>query len=102
MKRQPSTQLRAILVIVNYPALKPIILPVIDFDTETIFFEELGYGALSGGIKTAVTWIYCIWTDELPPREWGWRDPFEGFGVMDSELQQLILRAMLFRHGRLR
>jgi len=97
--KKPSTQLKAILLIANYPALKPVVLPLIDTETETIFFEDLSYGSLSGGIKTAVTWIYCIWTDELPPREWGWRDPFEGFGVMDAELQKLILKAMAYRHG---
>lgn len=108
-----TKQLEAILILANDPRLKPILMPIIDQENETIDWERLSYGVLSGGIKAAVSWAFCIWTDGQVPEEDlqdhktpgpisfanDWRDPFEGFGVMDRELQIVVLKALAHRHA---
>lgn len=103
-------------MIANYPAVKPHLLPYIDEAKEDIHWDKMGYGGLSGGVKTAISWAYCIWTDRAIPSVYlegnpkdddsdfirNWRDPFEGFGAMDSELQMLCLNALAHRHQTLK
>jgi hypothetical protein len=108
-----TRQMEAILIIASDPRLKAILSPIIDQENEEIHWEKLNYGVLSGGIRTAVSWAFCIWTDGQVPRsayddnqtlpdpmclENGWRDPFEGVGMMDRSLQVLVLKALAHRH----
>lgn len=62
-----------------------------------IFFSRLEYGVLSGGEKTAVSWAYAIWRDEVN-QDPDWRDPFDGFGILSLARQKRILEAMAIRH----
>lgn len=92
------------------PRLNAILMPLIDQKNETIDWARLNVGVLSGGIKAAVAWAACIWTDmQIPTDKYGdeyvnimdahFRDPFDGFGVMDRSLQVLVLKALAHRHG---
>ena len=95
-----SNQLRAVLLIAEHPAISHVMLPLIAIAREDIDWRSLNYGVLSGGQKAAVSWLYSIWTDGPVPK--GWRDPFEGFGVMDRKLQLLVLQALATRHETLK
>jgi hypothetical protein len=90
-----SKQLEAVLMIAHHGVIREHFLPYIDLKREEIRWDEFPYGVLSGGQKAAVSWAYSVWTDGPVPE--GWRDPFEGFGVMSRELQVLVLNAMLHR-----
>jgi hypothetical protein len=73
-----TRQLEAVLMIAEaVPSVRNRLLAVIDQRNETIYWEDLNYGVLSGGEKAAVSWAYAVWTDAPVPD--GWRDPFEGF-----------------------
>ncbi len=92
-----SKQLQAVLMIARHPVMRDVLLPIINQQNETIFWEKLDYGVLSGGMKTAASWARAVWSDELPPKQW--RDPFEGFPVMSRELQRIVLAAVAYRHS---
>lgn len=101
-----SRQLEAVLMIAEYPSVKPYLMPIVDKEHEQVHWDRLNYGVLSGGLKAAVSWAWCIWTDTQVPRvEADWReypgypmrDPFEGFVVMDAELQFIVLQALAHR-----
>ena len=52
---------------------------------------------LSGGETTAVSWAYAIRAAKLPPETF--RDPFEGFSILDLEMQAFILRVLAEANG---
>jgi hypothetical protein len=52
---------------------------------------------LSGGQKAAVSWAYAIRTAKLPPENW--RDPFEGFSILDMDMQAFVLRVFAEANG---
>lgn len=104
-----TNQMEAILILASDSRLKAILVPIIDQKNEQIHWDRLG-GGHSGGIKAALSWAYCIWTDmQISDDKHGdevvnimdayWRDPFEGFGMMDRTLQVLVLKALAHRHG---
>lgn len=96
--RRMSQQLKAVLIIVeSAPSIRNRLLSIIDQENETIYWDDLNYGVLSGGEKAAASWVYSVWTDAPVPA--GWRDPFEGFGVMGPETQAACLTALAFRHA---
>ena len=93
-ERKVSRQMQAILMLAEYPLLAPILNPVIDLENESVHFAQIDYGVLSGGGKAAISWAHSIWADEVIP---GMRDPFDGFGVMNRDLQRLVLMALMHR-----
>jgi hypothetical protein len=106
-----SKQMEALLMLANYRSIKDILMPIVDPEKEEIHWDRLEYGVLSGGQKAAISWAWCIWNDRQTPVENKHddpnycifdgkpRDPFEGFGVMDRELQALIAKALLHRYS---
>ncbi len=106
-----SRQMEALLMLANFRSIKDILMPIIDPEKEEIHWDRLEYGVLSGGQKAAISWAWCIWSDKQTPTENKHgdpnycifdgkpRDPFEGFGVMDRELQTLIAKALLHRYS---
>jgi hypothetical protein len=94
-----TRQLEAVLMVANHPTISRIMNPVIDKDRETIRWSEINYPVLSGGERAAISWIWCIWSDAQVPMDTGWRDPFDGFGVLDGNLQALIMKAFAHRWG---
>ena len=94
-----SIQMKAVMMIADAPSLKENLGAVIDTVEETIHWDELDYHSLSGGQQTAISWAYLIWTDRQASTELKFRDPFEGFGSLSRELQQVILTAYAFRHN---
>lgn len=52
---------------------------------------------LSGGERVAVSWAYAIRMAALPPESF--RDPFEGFSVLDFEMKAFILRIFAEANG---
>lgn len=106
-----TKQMEAFLMIAKNPVIWSIMEPIIDLKNESVFFDRLSVGVLSGGQKAAVSWCWCIWNDRQIPeqksedwrasKEEGWRDPLEGFGVMNRELQIAVLNALAHRHDTL-
>lgn len=96
---EPSSNMKPILILCNHPSLKPIILPTINIERDSIDWERLGYHGQSGGVQTVISWMYCLFCDSLPPKEWNYRDPFDGFFALDREIQILVFEAFAIRHG---
>jgi hypothetical protein len=59
--------------------------------------ENWNTGGLSGGQKAAVSWAYAIRQAKLPPENF--RDPFEGFSVLDMDMQAFVLRVLAEANG---
>jgi hypothetical protein len=105
-----TKQLEAVLMIASHPLLRERLLPRIDLAKERIDWDGAAAG-LSGGEKALLSWAWCLWNDRQIPEvrdgdedrgaslEAFWRDPFQGFNVMDRELQLLVVRALLHRQG---
>jgi len=104
-----SKQIEAVELLMSHPMGERLLKPAFNRERETLKFSDISYGALSGGEKVFVSWAWVIWEDKQVPhpkveddwKKWpGYpmRDPFEGFGVMDRELQQLVLTAFALRH----
>lgn len=97
--KNPSSNMKAVLVLASHKNLKPILEPALNIERDSINWERFGYGGQSGGVQTALSWAYCLFCDELPPKDWGYRDPFDGFFSLDRDIQVLVLQAMASRHG---
>jgi len=52
----------------------------------------------SGGQKALLSWAYSIRKAHCPPKE-GWRDPFEGFSIMDSDMKAFVLKVFAEANG---
>lgn len=96
---ETSSNMKAVLVLAKHKNLGQVLNPSLNIERDSINWESLGYGGQSGGVQTALSWAYCLFCDELPPKDWGFRDPFDGFGNLDRDIQVLILQAMATRHG---
>lgn len=59
--------------------------------------ENWDMWGLSGGQRAAISWAAAIWQAEFPPENF--RDPFEGFSVMDLEMQAFVLRVFAEANG---
>jgi hypothetical protein len=101
-----NNQIKAIEILLEHPIYQHFLGPVYDRNNQTCHFDKINYGVLSGGERAAISWAFAIWEDKQPPKQdyqdWpGYlmRDPFEGFGVMQTDLQQIILRAFAYRWG---
>ncbi len=94
-----SSNMKAVLIIAQHKNLRPIIEPALNIERDSIDWNRFGYGGQSGGVQTALSWAYCLFCDELPPKDWGYRDPFDGFFNLDRDIQILVLQAMATRHG---
>ena len=92
-----SSYILAMDYLCTHPLIERLVKPYYNRECETVRFRDINYGVLSGGEKAALSWAYGIWTNEMPPK--GWRDPFEGFGVMSEDLQKIIIEAMALRNG---
>lgn len=107
-----SKQMEALLMIAKHPLMKPIMMPHIRIDTEDADFNAMVRGR-SGGEKAVLAWAWALWKDEQVPASnegeadfifhkgdgGSARDPFSGFGAMDTELQLLCLTAFAHRWG---
>lgn len=96
---RPSPNMKAVLVLAQHKYFGPIIKPALDVERDSVDWTALGYGGQSGGTQTLISWCYCLFCDELPPKEWGYRDPFEGFGSLDRDIQVLLFQAQAALHG---
>ena len=91
-----SSHVKAMIVLLEHPLFERLLKPILVLERASVEWDCLSYGELSGGEKAALSWAYGIWTGGPVPK--GWRDPFEGFGVMDAQLQRTIMNAMFTRH----
>lgn len=104
-----TKQMEALLMIAKNPVVSRILMPAINIESEEVRWEAVSVGGLSGGEKAAISWAWCVWNDRQIPemksedytasREEFWRDPFEGFGTMNRDLQTTILAALAHRWG---
>ena len=96
----PSGNMRAVLIICENPRIGARVKPYLNIERDTMDWEGLmavNKGA-DGGLKTALSWMYCLWCDNLPPKSFKLRDPFDGFGSLDRDVQLLIIKAMASRY----
>ena len=63
-----------------------------------ILWEKIGYGGISGGYQTAISWAYSILNYKLP-KKYDFRNPITNFGVMDFDLQKPLLQAFSLSVG---
>ena len=98
---EPSSNMKAVLIIAEHKELGKILTPLLNIERDEIDWERLNKyeGTLSGGFRAAISWAVCLFCDEVPPEDWGYRDPFGSFGAMDRELQALVMKALALRHG---
>lgn len=96
---ESSSNMKAVLVLASHKNLRPILEPALNIERDSIDWDRFGYGGQSGGVQTVLSWAYCLFCDELPPKDWNFRDPFDGFFNLDQDIQVLVLQAMATRHG---
>lgn len=94
-----SSNMKAVLTLAQHKNLCGILVPALNVERDSINWELFGYGGQSGGVQTVLSWAYCLFCDELPPKDWNYRDPFDGFFSLDRDIQVLIFKAMALRHG---
>jgi hypothetical protein len=88
--------MRAVLLVLDAdPYLKQMVEPHIDFNNESIFWPQIFKIPFGSGHRAAVTFIYCIWTDELRPKS----NPFGSALSMNANLQRACLQALALRWG---
>lgn len=102
MKKEPSNNMKAVLVFTQHAMLREIIEPALNIEKDAINWKLFNYHGQSGGVQTVLSWIYCLFCDSLPPSDWGYRDPFDGMFSLDRDIQVLILQALGARHDFLR
>ena len=90
-----SQQMRAVLLIFNAdPFLMEAVAPYVNFETESIYWNNILRLPLSSGQKTAVRWAYGVWTDEQPKG-----NCFGGALSLSAHYQVAILEALCLRWG---
>jgi hypothetical protein len=95
-QRKLSVQMRCVLTVLEADSyLKSALSPHIDLELETIHWDRIFKIPFSSGHKTAVSWIYGIWTDETRPRA----NVFGGALNLSAHLQTAILNALALRWG---
>ena len=91
-----SNQMRAVLSIVSSDSvLMDAVLPYINFKNEAIDWEKFFALPLSPGQNGACLWAHTIWTDQIRPQS----NMFEAALLMDSNLQNGVLKALRLRWG---
>lgn len=93
-----SNNMKAVLILAKHKNLGPILTPALNIERDSINWDRFGYAGQSGGVQVALSWAYCLFCDEVPPKDWGYRDPFQGFFSLDRDIQVLILQAMATRN----
>lgn len=94
-----SSNMKPVLILAQHKNLRDILVPALNIERDAINWELFGYGGQSGGVQVVLSWVYCLFCDELPPKDWNYRDPFDGFFSLDRDIQVLVLKAMASRHG---
>lgn len=94
-----SSNMRAVLVLLGKKDIRKLLGPLMNIERDEIDWNKISYGSLPGGFQSALSWAFSLFCDEVPPQDWGWRDPFSSFGVMDRDLQILALKGLGVRHG---
>ncbi len=95
-KRKHSLQMQAVLHVLRAdPYLYDRVSPFINFDTETIYWNEIFRMGFGSGHRGAVTWCYGIWVDEPRPRS----NCFDAALSMDPRFQVAVLEALAMRWG---
>ena len=95
-ERKFSTQMRAVLLIFGADKfLMESVTPFINFDTETIHWDQICKVPFGAGHRAAVTWAYGVWTDEPRPRS----NCFDAALSMSPSLQAGVLKALVLRWG---
>lgn len=94
-----SSNMKAVLTLAQHKNLRGILVPALNVERDSINWDSFGYHGQSGGVQTVLSWAYCLFCDELPPKDWNYRDPFDGFFSVDRDIQVLIFKAMALRHG---
>ena len=95
-ERKHSTQMRAVLHVLKAdPFLYERVSPFINFDTETIYWNEIFRMGFGSGHRGAITWCYGIWVDEPKPRS----NCFDAALSMDPQFQMAVLEALAMRWG---
>lgn len=96
VERKHSLQMRAVLHVLKAdPYLYDRVSPFINFDTETIYWNEIFRMGFGSGHRGAVTWCYGIWVDEPRPRS----NCFDAALSMDPRFQVAVLEALAMRWG---
>ncbi len=96
---KPSDNMKSILVLTKHKNLKNILEPALNVERDKIDWDSFSYHAQSGGVQAVLSWVYCLFCDEVPPQDWNYRDPFNSFFSLDRDIQILILQALSVRHG---
>ena len=97
--KEASTNMKAVQVLAEHKWLNKIITPALNIERDEIDWESFGYAGQPGSIQTILSWAYCLFCDVLQPKDWGYRDPFDGFFSLDRDIQVLMFKAMALRHG---
>jgi hypothetical protein len=88
--------MRAVLHVLKAdPRLYERVSPFIDFERETIIWNEIARLGFGSGHRAAITWCYGIWVDEPKPRS----NCFDAALSMDQNLQGAVLEALAMRWG---
>jgi hypothetical protein len=96
VNRRTSVQMGAVLRIFNVDhALMTAVKPHIDFENESILWDEIFALPLDSRQRAAAVWAYSIWTDK--PR--GRINSFDIAFSMDRPLQIAVLEALALRWG---
>lgn len=91
-----SAKMLALLIIVSADFyLQQSTKQFIDVKNESVQWEQLFRLPLTDGHKTAISWAYSIWKNQLHPT----CNPFETASSMDSELKKAVLRALSLGWG---
>lgn len=95
-QRRPSQQMRAVLCVLQADRnLFERVKPFIDFERESIFWDQISKISLGSGHRGAIAWAFGIWTDEQKPRA----NVFDSALSLDSRMQAAVLRALAIRWG---
>ncbi len=91
-----SVQMRAVLMVLEADHyLMNSVRPFINFDTETIHWNQILKIPFGSGHRAAITWLYGIWTDEERPGS----NCFDAALSMSPNLQFAVLKALALRWG---
>jgi hypothetical protein len=90
-----AARLNALYRLAEYPKSMHLIDPYVEKKVPPNQWKSVG---LSGGQKTVLSWAYAIRMGKMPAKE-GWRDPFDGFSIMDEDMQIVLLKALAEANG---
>lgn len=95
-QRERSQQMRAIIKILEADEyFMKMVKPCIDFENESINWDQIFKFSWSSGHRAAVLFIYSLWTDEIRPRS----NLFDAALSMSPILQHATLEALAIRWG---